>query len=266
MLLACYLRCLLVSYDSVRACVIRIALHCVELRWIALHETHFFDVRRLAVMFGFPTDETAIRAIVASTMEKSIGSPRSKLIKTQVFEDFLFKQAGLDPTEPDFDIKVHDAKHKREPVVATELPPTYGVCDTPEQFARRYASFYKAPAECVVHFCEVRRSAQPSYGGWKWRKRGKYVGDYLWQKAGIEDLFEANGRRGRPRIDVQYTFSLVEPFNEEVAHFSGILSAAASYLSKETKKKDTTPPPPTAGVNLLFLSCYSVCWLDRLCL
>jgi len=128
-------------------------------------------------------------------------------MKLTVLEDVLFSQCRLDPVDADYDEKMHVLRPSTSD--RAQKPPNAGVCDSPQQFARRYAEWSKANPDgaCVVHFCRILRSSQPSSDGWRWHKHGEYVGEFAWKKAGIEYLFEANGRHKRPRIDKQYMFS-----------------------------------------------------------
>jgi hypothetical protein len=59
-----------------------------------------------------------------------------------------------------------------------DIPPEYGVCDTPEQFIGRYkAALEASPHSFVVSFTIVRKSEQYAQGGWRWHKWGPYIGD-----------------------------------------------------------------------------------------
>jgi hypothetical protein len=249
-----------------------------------------------------------IRDWVKSTCPDA-GSEESEW-KVAILEDVLFAQCGLDPLEPNFDLKKHDAQHKKPPVVDTKPPPFGGVCDSPKQFARRFARTAGAvsttgttggvstgvarvtvPAttarvcraeskereqadsgagECVVHFCRVRRADQPSNYGWSWNKKGPYVGDFNLKRTHIENLFDANGRHGRPLIAEQYLFSLTGTFaDDDFEHFraleaylkdkrSGNPGGLASVVlgkellqSLESEKKKL---PPVAGPFLCLVS------------
>jgi hypothetical protein len=182
-------------------------------------------------------DTVATIRAFASRLASGVQSTGKREVSQQIMilEDVFFARYGVDPVDPDFDIKTHDAKHKCSPVVDLQPPPMHGVCDSPEQFARRYALSYALSTECVVHFCRVLRADQPCSYGWSWMKRGPYVGEFKWREANIEDLFEANGRHGRPRIDEQYVFSLASSFASDFERMVSLRSLTAR-----------PPPPPLA--------------------
>ena len=81
--------------------------------------------------------------------------------------------------------------------------PQYGVCDSPEQLARRFPKY-----EGKVYLTEIRRCDQPKKRGWRWRKQGHYYGEMDPEPEHvIQYLSEADGRKGRPYINEQWTFS-----------------------------------------------------------
>lgn len=81
--------------------------------------------------------------------------------------------------------------------------PSYGVCDSPEQLARRFPE-YKG----TVYMEEMRREDQPARGGWRWREWGEYVGDLDPQPEHyVEYLYDADGEDGCPCIDSQWIFN-----------------------------------------------------------
>lgn len=88
---------------------------------------------------------------------------------------------------------------------ATAMPPKFGVCDSPAQFAKKFEAF-----SGQVRFAAVYRRDQPSYYGWRWHKWGPYVGEFKATVDRLEYLYEANGRHGMTAIDVQYIFELNE--------------------------------------------------------
>lgn len=75
-------------------------------------------------------------------------------------------------------------------------PPEYGVCDSPQQFAKKYDKF-----SGYVTFTVVRRKAQSKEGGWRWHKWGEYVGDHQDIVSATEYLYDAK------EIDEQYLFN-----------------------------------------------------------
>jgi hypothetical protein len=82
--------------------------------------------------------------------------------------------------------------------------PRSGVCDSAEQFANKFSYF-----SGDVYFKYIHRHKQPNENGWKWDDAGDYYGEYDLSK--VEYLYSANGKKGRPKIDVQCMFSLHEP-------------------------------------------------------
>lgn len=73
--------------------------------------------------------------------------------------------------------------------------PTYGVCDTPKQFAEKFGDLVKAdPRNCCVFFTHVEKDPtnRGQGGGWRWHKWGEYVGEgtpeheYLDDEEGFE--------------------------------------------------------------------------------
>lgn len=79
---------------------------------------------------------------------------------------------------------------------ASEIP-RYGVCDSVEQFKTTdlYAKLASETRIFAVSFVEIRKSEQPSHGGWRWHKWGEYIGrhdpqcEYLYDEEGIESVF-----------------------------------------------------------------------------
>lgn len=74
--------------------------------------------------------------------------------------------------------------------------PEYGVCDSPEQFMEKFGQIlHGSMRRMVVSLVEVKRSSQPSEGGWRWSKWGEYVGtqksehEYLFDEKHIESVF-----------------------------------------------------------------------------
>jgi hypothetical protein len=106
------------------------------------------------------------------------------------------------PADAKADIKAFKEIEIKEAVaVKVKPPPEYGVCDSPAQFAKKYPAFRGR-----VFMTVVKRADQSSWGGWRWHKWGRYVGEF--DLGGIEYLFSADGQGGRPLIDEQWLFSL----------------------------------------------------------
>lgn len=73
--------------------------------------------------------------------------------------------------------------------------PTYGVCDSPEQFLKKFsAELIGDPRELCVFFTHVKKDEmnRGRGGGWRWHKWGEYVGEgkpemeYLDDETGFE--------------------------------------------------------------------------------
>lgn len=73
--------------------------------------------------------------------------------------------------------------------------PTYGVCDSPEQFVEKFHATLEAdPRNICVFFTHIPKEPHNNGkgGGWRWHKWGEYVGDgeptteYLDDEAGFE--------------------------------------------------------------------------------
>lgn len=95
----------------------------------------------------------------------------------------------------------------------------YGVCDSPEQFARRFPK-YKGN----VWFTVVKRVDQPEEGGWRWRKWGDYVGEYAIDGSySPHYLSECDGSNEYPVIDEQWLFYLEKDRDNEVQKISNVL-------------------------------------------
>lgn len=74
--------------------------------------------------------------------------------------------------------------------------PTYGVCDSPEQFMQKFGELVKAdPRNCCVFFTHIAKdsSNRGQGGGWRWHKWGEYIGEgnpqheYLDDEEGFEN-------------------------------------------------------------------------------
>lgn len=74
--------------------------------------------------------------------------------------------------------------------------PSYGVCDSPQQFYKRFSSHFQKNPEYFWMTC-VQRKDQPEWGGWRWHKWGEYVGEHEIEH---EYIYDSD-------IDEQYLFS-----------------------------------------------------------
>lgn len=84
------------------------------------------------------------------------------------------------------------------------VAPLYGVADSPEQLAK-YLYEHKAGKKIYYMKC-IKRSGEPSYGGWRWHKWGQYIGEFNLPDD-LEYLYDANGKDGMPLIDEQWVFT-----------------------------------------------------------
>ena len=73
--------------------------------------------------------------------------------------------------------------------------PAYGVVDSLAQFVELFGVKLCASKHgYAVGFTEVKKSEQPSEGGWRWHKWGEYYGnyepkhEYLYHEEGIEEV------------------------------------------------------------------------------
>lgn len=73
------------------------------------------------------------------------------------------------------------------------IPNSYGVCDTPTQFIRKYKKILAADKRrFIVSFTVVEKKNQSESGGWRWHKWGPYIGtkkpqcEYLYDEPKIE--------------------------------------------------------------------------------
>lgn len=87
----------------------------------------------------------------------------------------------------------------KNPLYDMEVP-SYGVCDSVEQFHKKFGKELQDHTESfIVTFVEIRRDQQDSWGGWRYHKWGDYVGD---QNPQHEYLYDDK------HIDVVFTFSV----------------------------------------------------------
>jgi hypothetical protein len=86
---------------------------------------------------------------------------------------------------------------KDEWPVIDRMPNCYGVCDTPQQFIRRYKkTLSKSKRKFIVSFTEISKDKQSPSGGWRWHKWGPYIGtqkptgcEYIYDEPKIERVF-----------------------------------------------------------------------------
>lgn len=77
------------------------------------------------------------------------------------------------------------------------LPPSYGVCDSIDQFKAKYLDRLKGDDQhqYAVSFVVVRKVDQDPRGGWRWHKWGEYIGErepqheYLYDEDGIDEVY-----------------------------------------------------------------------------
>lgn len=90
--------------------------------------------------------------------------------------------------------QIRDAWDGPEDLFARTGLYSYGVADSPEQFLAKHGEHIEALGrDLCVFMVHVRKSTQPSDGGWRWHKWGPYVGtgeptmEYLYDEPGFED-------------------------------------------------------------------------------
>lgn len=78
----------------------------------------------------------------------------------------------------------------------SDLESWYGVCDSVEQFVKRFGSTLESdPHGYCVSFTRVAKAEQPSAYGWRWCKWGPYVGEgeptteYLFDEPNFTEVF-----------------------------------------------------------------------------
>ncbi len=82
--------------------------------------------------------------------------------------------------------------------------PCFGTCDSPEQLAKRFPK-YRGKVHFIM-FARENVKKSKIRKGFRWHKYGEYCGDREADMDRIEYLNEANGKQGRPLINVIYTF------------------------------------------------------------
>lgn len=83
--------------------------------------------------------------------------------------------------------------------------PSFGTCDSPHQLASLFPKFKGHVWMNAVYRCDYPDKT------WRWHKWGKYLGEHKEVSSyRIEWISEANGKKGKPRIDVTWTFSRTE--------------------------------------------------------
>jgi hypothetical protein len=77
-----------------------------------------------------------------------------------------------------------------------DIPPSYGLCDTVNQFIERYKKFLSESEEkYFITFRPINKKYSPSF---RFHKNGTYIGDveinseYLGDQEGMEELFSFN--------------------------------------------------------------------------
>lgn len=71
---------------------------------------------------------------------------------------------------------------------------SYGVVDSVEQLLKLH-DFENDPRNLVISLTEIKKSEQPSEGGWRWHKWGQYYGthkiecEYLYDEKDIEQVY-----------------------------------------------------------------------------
>lgn len=84
--------------------------------------------------------------------------------------------------------------HEKYPELPGVLD-AYGVCDSPEQWAKVYAHVVNdQDRRFVVSFVKLEKRNEASDGGWRWHKWGPYIGE---QEPQCEYLYDEPKNRGR---------------------------------------------------------------------
>lgn len=90
---------------------------------------------------------------------------------------------------------------------------SYGVCDNLEQLKSRLPKeVIESQTHYVISIVNIKKSQQPSTGGWRWHKWGPYIGnqnplcEYLYDEPNIEEVFTYSILRVGP-VRCSYCFS-----------------------------------------------------------
>lgn len=71
----------------------------------------------------------------------------------------------------------------------------YGVADNLEQILAHGRSIVESPKEFILSITPMKKSEQPSEGGWRWHKWGEYIGtqtpttEYLFDEPLVEEVW-----------------------------------------------------------------------------
>lgn len=79
---------------------------------------------------------------------------------------------------------------------------SYGVVDSVEQFYTIFKFLNVLDAKYVAFLTPIKKSEQPSNGGWRWHKWGEYLGKQ--KRSGCEYLYN------EPNIDLVYVYHIYE--------------------------------------------------------
>lgn len=136
------------------------------------------------------TGSGAILAVIAG------GDPSAKKLRQGFYEinhfsfNYMTPKAKLANEYPDFMGDPDDLY-------------AYGVCDSPDQFAEKFAVTLEAdPRHFCVSFTKIAKADQSPDGGWRWHKWGPYVGTQ--ERSGTEYLYD------EPTIEVVYVYHILE--------------------------------------------------------
>lgn len=70
-----------------------------------------------------------------------------------------------------------------------------GVCDYPEQVLEKFPELKTSKEKYCIRFTLIKKSEQPSHGGWRWNKWGDYIGEkkitteYLYDEEDVEQVY-----------------------------------------------------------------------------
>jgi hypothetical protein len=101
-----------------------------------------------------------------------------------------------------FNSYIESLMKEQWPTLGKGFPDCFGVCDSPEQFMKKFEKrLESSKRKFVVSFTPVLKKNQEPSGGWRWHKWGPYIGT---KKPTHEYLYD------EPNIDAVYCFHVYE--------------------------------------------------------
>ncbi len=129
------------------------------------------------------------------------------------FSAGVFFKGHVVNERPLFGDLTSDDPYERAGLMKRNWMNCYGVCDSPEQFIRKFGKrLEKDERRFVVSFTLIRKTEQSPQGGWRWHKWGPYIGkgkpttEYLYDEPEVEEvycyhIFEIGGECGLAKAE-----------------------------------------------------------------